>query len=291
MAGGIAVRGNLLIVTWTAARGHVFLFDLEAQQRVSAWTVPDGPRGYSDAAGVAMDDRYHVFVADAQNDRVCEFTPFGRHVRDFGDAAPATGDVVRDRPGVLDRPHAVAVRGDLVYVAGGDQPRRRAVQRWSRQGTALRPLAARGDAEASFGAPRGLWADAGGVLVADTLRGTLQEFRGDSLFLRERACGSSAAVARPHAVVRQGNGAVWFVDRGDEPGVFGFDAARGDVRMGSDDLRRYVSDAIGLALDRTDRVYVLDRLGERVVRFSPTLQFEIVVVDLAEWLDDPPQHS
>jgi hypothetical protein len=123
MAGGIAVRGNLLAVTWSAARGHVFLFDVEAQQRVSAWTLPVGARGYSDAAGVAMDEHYHLFVADPHNDRVCHFSPFGRHVGDFGTPAPAVGDAGRDRPGVLDRPHAVALRGDLLYVACGDQPR------------------------------------------------------------------------------------------------------------------------------------------------------------------------
>ena len=56
MSGGVAVRGNLLCVTWSAAQGHVFLFDLGARQRVSAWSMPAGERGYSDAAGVAMDD-------------------------------------------------------------------------------------------------------------------------------------------------------------------------------------------------------------------------------------------
>ena len=42
MSGGISVRGNLLCVTWTAARGHVFLFDLQAQQRCRAGSCRRG---------------------------------------------------------------------------------------------------------------------------------------------------------------------------------------------------------------------------------------------------------
>lgn len=289
MAGGIVVRGNLLTVTWSAAKGHVFLFDLEAQQRVSSWTLPAGATGYSDAAGVAMDEHYHVFVADPQNDRVCHFSPFGRHLGDFGSPAPAIGDAGRDRPGVLDRPHAVAVRGDVLYVACGEQPRRRGVQRFSRQGTVLRPLAARGDADAKFGAPRGLWADQEGVLVADTLRGTLQRFRGDGTFLREIPCGPAGGLARPIAVLRQADGTCVFVDRGDDAGVRAM-GGDGVLRELPDDVRSQVVDPIGLAIDRGQRVYVLDRLGERVLRFSPTLHFEQLVIDLAELLDDPPHH-
>lgn len=287
MTGGIAVRGNLLAVTWSAAQGHVFLFDLEAQQRVSSWTLPAGDAGYSDAAGVAMDEQYHLWVADPQNDCVCRFSAFGRLLERHGDPAPSSGDAGRDRPGVLDRPHAVAIRNDLVYVACGEQPRRRGVQRLSRQGTVLRPLAARGDPDARFGAPRGLWADAEGVLVADTLRGTLQRFRGDGTFLSELPCRRDGVVARPVAVVRLAGGDCVFVDRGDEPGVriLGVD---GVARALAPSTAERLRDAIGLAVDKHQNVYVLDHLGERVVRLSPRLQFEDLVIDLAELLDDGP---
>ena len=88
MAGGVAVRGNLLCVTWSAARGHVFLFDVEARQRMSSWSLPAGPNGFSDAAGVAMDEHFHLYVADPVNDRVAHFSAFGRHLGDFGAPAP-----------------------------------------------------------------------------------------------------------------------------------------------------------------------------------------------------------
>ena len=290
MAGGVAVRGNLLCVTWSAARGHVFLFDLEAQQRVSSWTLPPGPGGYCDAAGAAMDEHYHLFVADPHNDRVRHYNAFGRHLGDFGQPPPDSGDAARDRQGVLDRPHAVARRGDLLYVACGEQPRRRGVQRFSRQGTVLRPLASRGDSDMKFGAPRGLCADADGVLVADTLRGCIQRFRGDGVYLGEWRCAPEDTIARPIAVQRLPSGSVVYVDRGDQAGVhaLGRDGAR--VRL-PDDVAEHCVDAIGLAVDGRGRVYVLDRHGERVIRFSAELRFDQVLFDLEELQDDAPPSS
>jgi hypothetical protein len=286
MAGGIAVRGNVLTVTWSSGRGHVFLFDLEAQQRVSAWTLPPGRRGYCDAAGVAMDEHYHLFVADTQNDRVCHFNAFGRHIQDFGLPPPDEGDAARDRTGVLDRPHAVALVGDVLFVAGGDQPRRRAVQRFVRGGAALRPLAARGDAEAKFGAPRGLWASTETVLVADTLRGAILRYRADGTFLHELACGGAAS--RPIALLGRARSAVLFVDRLADPPLRLVTVDAVPLPL-PDELATALHDPIGLAADRHDRVYVLDHGGERVVRLTAELQFDQVVVDLAERFDDPPR--
>lgn len=286
MAGGLAVRGNLLCVGWSSSRGHVLLFDLDAGRRISAWQMPASGTGYSDAAGVAMDEHYHVYVADPHNDRVCHFSAFGRHLGNFGEAPPPVGDAARDRQGVMDRPHAVAVRGDQLYVAMGEQARRRGVQRWSRQGTALRPLGCRGDPEQKFGAPRGLWADAEGLLVADTLHGCLQQFASDARFVREWPCGSSRQ-ARPIAVARQANGNLLFIDRGDQPGVFALD--RHGRSLGREALQQHCDEPIALALDANQRVYVLDQGGERVLRFTEALQYEQVLFDLAEFEVDAPR--
>lgn len=263
MGGGIAVRGNLLAVAFSAAKGHVVLVDVEARARVAAWRLPDGEAGWSDAAGVAMDERYHVFVADAHNDRVLEYAPFGRFVRAYGEAPPEAGDAGRDRPGVLDKPHAVAVRGDQLYVACGEQPRRRGLQRFSRQGTLLRPLPCRGDADAKYGAPRGLWADADGLVVADTLRGELLEYRGDGTYLRAVPT-APAGGARPVAVARDAAGGLWFVAEG----VVRRLAKPGVALVTPQAIAAEVRDAVAITFDAVGRLYVLDRHGERVVRFS-----------------------
>jgi len=285
MSGGLAVQANLLCVTWSAAQGHVFLFDLEAQKRVSSWTLPPSPQGYSDAAGVAMNGHFHLFVADPHNDRVRHFSAFGRHLGDLGLAAPETGDVARDRAGVLDRPHAVAVFDGVVFVAAGDRPRRRGVQRFSERGELLRPLASGGDPEAAFGAPRGVWADAEGILVADTLHGRVQRFRADGTFVAHLPVGANGALARPVAVVRLRSGLVLVADRGDDAGIR---ALQPDgVRVGdATALQERCTEPLAMTRDRRDRIYVLDRGGERVQRFHADLTFDGVVVDLAEHLDD-----
>lgn len=290
MAGGVAVRANLLCVTWSAARGHVFLFDLEGARPMSAWTLPATARGYSDAAGVAMDAHFHLFVADPHNDRVCHFSAFGRHLGDLGLPAPAQGDVARDRPGVLDRPHGVALLGDTVLVACGDHPRRRGVQRFARDGSVLRPLLSHGDPEGVFGAPRALWADAQGVLVADTLHGRLQRFRADGTFVNQVRYTRGDVLARPIAVLRQASGQILVADAGDEPGVHVLE--RGGERAPlAPTFAAECRDAIALASDEQQRVYVLDHGGERVVRFAPDLTFDRVLVDLREHLDDFPLRS
>lgn len=290
MAGGVAVRANLLCVTWSAARGHVFLFDLEGARPMSAWTLPETARGYSDAAGVAMDAHFHLFVADPHNDRVCHFSAFGRHLGDLGLPPPAQGDVARDRPGVLDRPHGVALLDDVVLVTCGDHPRRRGVQRFQRGGAVLRPLLANGDPEASFGAPRAVWADAAGVLVADTLHGCLQRFRQDGTFVSRVLYAGGEVLARPIAVLRQRTGRVLVVDHGDEPGIHVLAPGGERAPLGAT-FAAACQEPIALATDEHDRVYVLDHGGERVVRFAPDLVFDRVLVDLREHLDDFPLRS
>jgi hypothetical protein len=230
-----------------------------------------------------------VFVSDPHQGRVWHWNAFGRLLGTLGQAPPVDGDAGRDRPGVLDRPYAVAVRGDLVYVAGGDQPRRRAVQRFTRQGTLLRPLASHGDAAQCFGAPRGLFADDQGLLVADTLHGTIQRFRGDGTYVGEWRCqarrdGNGERV-RPAAVVRRPDGGVVFLDRGDHCGLAGLGPDGRPWPLPSDVAARCV-DPVALAGDRKGRLYVLDHGGERVIRFTAALQFDREVCDLREQLGD-----
>lgn len=289
MAGGVAVRANLLCVTWSAARGHVFLFDLEAARPVSAWTLPAGSRGYSDAAGVAIDPHFQILVADPHGNRVCHFSAFGRHLGDFGAMAPPVGDAARDRAGVLDRPHAVALLGDTVLVACGDHPRRNGVQRFARDGRSLRSLPCGGDPDAKFGAPRALWVDRDGVLVADTLQGRVQRFRADGAFVSHLTWTPRGVLARPIAVQRDAGGRVLVVDVGDEPGVFAIGAA--GERQPVAAIQAECREPIALTADERGRVYVLDHGGERVVRFARDLTYEQVVVDLREHLDEFPLRS
>ncbi len=287
MIGGLAVRNNLLCVAWSAGRGHVFLYDLEARERMSSWTTPVGRSGYSDAGGVAVDDRFRLFVADPQNGCVRRYNAFGQHLGDIGLPPPGSGDRGRDQLGVLDRPHAVACRRGRVWVCAGERPRRRAVQCFDVHGGAQRALAARGEPGEKWAAPRGVFCDARGLVVADTLRGRLQLFRDDGAFVHEVALPERGEGNRPGAVVRLGDGRMLVVDHsGAEAALVG---VGGDgVGFGLGRLGETCRDPAGITVDEQGRVYLLDRGGERVLRCDPDLGDPEVLVTLAEHEDDAP---
>jgi len=284
MFGGIAVVRNLLCLAHSDVRGKVFLIDLDERRPVSIWEYgPDGG-GYADAGGVAMASDFMLYVADTGNDVVRCFTPFGKEVGRIGESPDrAPGSVGRDRKGVLDRPRAVAVHGSVVHVACGENELRRGVQRFGRTGGAMAPLRSFGEAEGKFGAPRGIWADDLGVLVADTLHGVVQRFEPDGRYtgVIETAVDPGAA-SRPVAVVRLPDGDVMVADQGDRCGLLRFDVAgRRRPMEVMDDLEV----PIDLARDDRGRVYVLDRDGERVRRLHPDLGFDVLVADIAELQD------
>lgn len=287
MIGGLAVRSNLLCVTWSAGRGHVFLYDLEARERMSSWTTPVGESGYSDAAGVAIDAHFRLFVADPQNHCVRRYNAFGQHLGDIGLRPPTSGDRGRDKLGVLDRPHAVACRRDRLWVALGERPRRRGVQYFDIGGHALRAIPARGEAGEKWGAPRGIWADDRGLVVADTLRGRIQTFRLDGSFVQERALPERGDGARPGSVVRLPSAGLLVVDHGEiDTALIGIHPNGTRFRLGG--LDEACRDPLALALDDQGRLYVLDHDGERVLRCGADLRDVEVLVDLAEHDFDAP---
>ncbi|MFM1871735.1 MAG: hypothetical protein RL398_1157, partial [Planctomycetota bacterium] len=223
----------MLCITWSAARGHVFLFDLEAGERVSSWTMPatadeaasKAVSHWSDAAGVAIDEHFHLYVADPHNHVVRHFSAFGRHLGDLGRPPEGDGDALRDRPGTLHRPQGVALCGGELLVAQGDVPRRRGVQRFALGGAVLRPLASGGDPDAKFAAPQAIACDDREILVADTGNGRIQRFRHDGSFVAAVPCGRSGEFARPFALTSLGGGAMLALDRGDRREAFVIDRA------------------------------------------------------------------
>ena len=286
MYGGIAVSRNLLCLTYTDGRGKVFLVDLEEKVPVDFWEMHGSDGGYADAGGVAVDHNFILYVADAYNEVVRRFTAFGKALPSLGlDHVRSPGSVRRDRPGYLDRPHAVASHGDEVFVACGDKPMRRGVQRFSLAGELLDPLLAFGDPEGEFAAPRGVCAGPEGVFVADTLHGLVQRFTLEGRYVNHIPTAVHASsVSRPVAVQALDDGTILVIDQGDDGGLRQFEAS-------GKFLRRVVSvdpisDPVGLTRDDDGRVYVLDRDGERVLRLHPDLRHDTQILDLAEYLHD-----
>lgn len=281
MFGGIAIAKNLLCLAHSNARGQVILIDLDERRPISVWDYGPEDGDYADAGGVAMASDFMLYVADTRNDLVRCFTPFGKEVGRVGQPqVRSPGAARRDRTGVLDRPRAVAVHESTLYVACGEQELRRGVQRFDRDGSVQPPLRAFGDTEGVFGAPRGVWADERGVLVADTLHGVVQRFDASGRFIGHfETVVAPGTISRPVAVVRLAGGDLLVVDEGDHRGLSRF-AESGAPRSLTGRLD--LDEPVDLARDDKGRIYVLDRDGERVCRLAADLAFDGLIVDLAE---------
>lgn len=281
MSGGIAVERNILCIAHGEAHGQILLVDLSDGRLVSRFRFSGRDGDFADAAAVALDTNFAVFVADTRNDLVRRFTALGREVGQFGRAVDrGPGAVERDRVGTLDRPRAVAVHDGQLWVAGGDRKLIRGLQRFDiATGEALGYVRSLGEEDRRYGAPRGLCVDAEGVLLADTLHGLVQRFTADARFVGfVRTAADPADTSRPVAVLRLAGGDLLVADQGDRGGVFRVGLA-GERRAGPDGR---FEDPTALARDGRGNIYVLDRHGERVHRLAPDLRYLGVVVDLAE---------
>jgi hypothetical protein len=280
MLGGLALHRNLLAVTYTMRHGHVLLFDLASRRRVAAFPLPPGDQGDSDAAGIAIDAHCELFIADPRNHRVCRTSVFGRLAATYGSPPPARGDQRRDQPGILEFPVAVAIdpRSQELYVAGGERPRRCAVQRCHRDQPALRVVPSLGEPGAEYGAPRGLWCDPHGLWVADTLHRRLQRFRPDGTFVATVPCRG-----QPFAVA-QTLGHCFYLANSPQPELH---AARFDgTHLPIPEVcRAALDDPIALTADAAGSLYVLDRAGERVQRLQPDLGTAEVLLESRDWLE------
>ena len=249
-----------MCITYTAGRGRVLLFDLGERRPILELAMPAGASGYSDAAAVAIDDRFHIHVVDTHNHAVRSHSAFGRHLGDLGSGAA--------RGAALDRPRAIASHGDLLYVCCGEGRLRRGVQVLRRDGALLRPLLPEGDTEGWFGAPRGIWVDALGILVADTLQGRVLRYRPDGGFLasvRMRTVADPAAPELlPAAVCRLHDGIILVALEDGSVRAFRADGERVQVPQPLAQLR----DVVAFASDEKGALYVLDLHGERVVRWN-----------------------
>jgi len=265
----------------------VFLFDLDERRPLSFWNLTAQDQGWSDAGGVAIDQDFTIYVADAVGNRLRRYTAFGKELASFG--APvdrASGAARRERRGVLDHPRAVAVFGDAIYVGCGERKLRSGVQCMDRKGAIRSGYASFGDPQERFGAPRGLWAGAEGLFVADTLHGAVQRFRlhGASVGHFSTADGPDER-SRPIAVVVTAQKELLVIDQGDRPGLKAFELGGGRLPL-PEALVDGVEDPVALARDEKGRIYILDQHGERVQRAGADLASVETLIHLRELLDD-----
>ncbi|HTW42954.1 MAG TPA: LamG-like jellyroll fold domain-containing protein [Solirubrobacteraceae bacterium] len=218
-------------------------------------------------ADVAVDADGDVWVADAGNNRIEEFSPTGEYLRQLGTAGSGEGQ--------LQDPTALALdsAGD-VWVADAGNHR---VDEFSEHGEYIRSLGTLGTGEGQLEYLGGIALNGhGDVWVSDTSNGRLEEFSPEGEHLASIGGGLESPLHQPKGLAVSPNGDIWVADNGNasidefsEAGelLLQFHPSEGGATEGGS------SSPGGLALDGDGDVWVTDRFTDRVKEFNEHGQY------------------
>jgi tripartite motif-containing protein 71 len=218
---------------------------------------------------VAVDDSSNVYVTDSYNHRIQKFTSDGVFLTKWG--SQGTGN------GQFDRPLGIAVDGN-VYVTELQNNR---VQKFTSDGTFVGKWGSFGTGNGEFSVPVGIAAD-GNVYVADTNNHRIQKFTSDGTFLT--VWGSSGTgdgqFNTPHGIDVDDSGCIYVADTFNNR----IQKFRSNVVLespppfllkwgtpGSGDGQ--FNEAIAVAIDDNDNVYVAERSNHRLQKFTSSGAF------------------
>ena len=259
----VAARGGKIVVTDTVARLAV-MFDVPRRK-----VFPFGHRGDGkgqDALlkplGIGMDGKQWIYIADVSAQNVKVYDPLGMLIKVIGNSE------------LLERPVDVAANesGDRIYVldAGGINSEWHRVVIFDEEGNKIKEIGRRGSNPGEFNLPTQLTvANDGTLYVLDAGNFRVQVFSPEGDFLRAwgkvgRGLGD---LARPRGIATDSQGNVYVSDAA----FRNFQIFNSDGKLlmfigepGLEDKPgQYVLPA-GLAIDETDRVYVVDQLHHKV---------------------------
>lgn len=256
---GVAARNGLIYVTDTATRS-VVVFDIP--RRKVFYFGQRAPGTLIKPAGIALDGKMQVYVADASARKVMVYDRLGLFLREIGSKA----DLVR--------PTGVAVdsAGDRVYVIdrGGGASIKHRVAVYDGAGRKLFFIGTRGTGEGQFNVPvQGAVAPDGTLYVLDAGNFRVQAFDREGRFLR--AWGQVGIApgdfARPRGIAVDGAGNIYVTDAGyDNFQIFN---PTGQLLLaigtyGDRDQPGHYAMPGGIAVDETGRVYVVDQYFRKV---------------------------
>lgn len=278
----VAARGGKIVVTDTVARMAI-MFDVPRRK-----VFPFGHRGdgkghdaLSKPLGVGMDGKQWIYIADVSAQNVKVFDPLGMLIKVIGGKE------------LLERPVDVAANesGDRIYVldAGGINSEWHRVVVFDSEGNKINEIGKRGAENGQFNLPNQLVVARDGTLyVLDAGNFRVQAFTADGEFLRSwgKVGRNLGNMARPRGIATDNEGNVYVTD-----GAFrNFQVFSPDGNLlmfigepGLDDKPgQYVLPA-GIAVDETDRVYVVDQVLFKVEVIRKLQDQEIAgVVDSAK---------
>lgn len=200
-----------------------------------------GPGAFVQPHGVATDPSGNVYVTDRTTDELQVFDSTGSFVREWGGTGTANGE--------FNEPDSVAVdsSGTNVYVADFNNSR---IQKFDATGTFLDAFGINGAAEGELAGPEAVAVDsAGNVYVAELFNNRISKFDSSGSFLRMWGWG-----------VDDGSSALQVCTSTCQAGASG----DGDGQFNG---------PVGVAIDSSNNVYVMDEFNHRVQEFDSSGSF------------------
>jgi len=259
----VAARNGKIVVTDSVYRIAV-MFDVPRRK-----AYPFGYRGdgkgdgiLKKPIGVGMDGKQWTYIADVSDQDVKIFDPLGMYIKSIGGKED------------FERPIDVAAndKGDRIYVldAGGINSEWHRVVVFDDEGKKIKEIGRRGSKPGEFNLPTQLTVARDGTLyVLDAGNFRVQAFSAEGEFLRSwgKVGRNLGDFARPRGIATDSEGNVYVTDGAFRNfQIFNRDGALlmfiGESGL-EDKPGQYVLPA-GIAIDETDRVYIVDQLHHKV---------------------------
>ena len=270
MFGGLAIRKSLLCHGYSDTVGRIRLLHLPSGEVKGSWHFGGG-EGWADVGGLCLDRDANLYVADPEGGRIRRFSLFGTPAGEVGGNGEAQRGSL-DHRGLVVHPNDVAL-DDLgnLYVAGGEQPGRHAVQSFTPAGEFRFACRAFGEPLEEWGIPMGITVARDLLFVADTFNHCVQVFGLDGSFrMMFSTAEGEGSISQPVALTVNREGDVLVAQWRDRPAVLAFDREgwfKGEL-VGPGRREGRVEGPAALALDEEENLYVLDQGGERVQQFD-----------------------
>jgi DNA-binding beta-propeller fold protein YncE len=259
----VAARNGKIVVTDSVYRIAV-MFDVPRRK-----VYPFGHRGdgkgegaLKKPIGVGMDGKQWTYIADVSEQNIKVFDPLGMFIKTIGSSED------------FQRPIDVAAneKGDRIYVldAGGINSEWHRVIMFDEEGNKIKEIGRRGSNAGEFNLPTQLTIAKDGTLyVLDAGNFRIQAFSPEGEFLRSwgKVGRNLGDLARPRGIATDSQGNVYVSDGAFRNfQIFNSEGALlmfiGEPGL-EDKPGQYVLPA-GIAVDETDRVYVVDQLHHKV---------------------------
>jgi prepilin-type N-terminal cleavage/methylation domain-containing protein len=233
-----------------------------------AFLIPQAQAAAASPINPATDAKGNVWVADAGNNRIEEFSPNSAYEFQFGSAGSGNGQLNRPFDLVID------ASGNIWVVDTGNNR----VEEFSTNGTYLSQFGSSGSGNGLLSGPYAIAIDASGnIWVVDNGNNRIEEFSSNGTYLSQFGSSGSGngLLSGPYAIAIDASGNIWVADSGNNrvqefsaTGTYEFQF--GSLGSGNGLL----SSPDGIAIDASGNIWVADSGNNRIEEFSSNGTYE-----------------